>query len=112
MTRFAAGVLVGLLLAGPLPAQASATDCVVRGMVYGTTDAAEVELHVTAPDFCNLRIVRYERHITILSAGWRVEIDIPPTLRGWTRFYYLWGYGVAYLGTERVAVDYGPVEQG
>ena len=110
MSRLAGVLFLCLLLAAAAPAQASATDCVVRGMVYGTPDAAEVELHVTAPDFCNLRIVRYERHITILSAGWRVEIDIPPTLRGWTRFYYLWGYGVAYLGPERVAVDYGPIE--
>lgn len=107
-----AAVLLCLLLAGLLLAQASPAECVVRGMVYGADDATQVEMQITAPDFCNLRIVRYERRITILSAGWRVELDIPPTLRGWTRFYYLWGYGVAYLGTERIAVEYGPVEHG
>lgn len=112
MVRFAAGVLLWLILSTVSLAQASATDCIVRGMVYGTTDAAEVELQATAPEFCNLRIVRYERHIIILSGAWRVELDIPPTLRGWTRFYYLWGYGVAYVGTERIAVEYGPIEQG
>ena len=103
--------LLALWLVGtPPPITASATDCVVRGMVYGADDVAEVELQVAAPEFCNLRIVRYERHLVILSGSWRVELDIPPTLRGWTRFYYLWGYGVAYLGVERVAVDYGPIE--
>lgn len=104
------GLLLTLWLAGAMPI--SATDCVVRGMVYGTDEAAEVELIVTAPDFCNLRILRFERHITILSGAWRVELDIPPTLRGWTRFYYLWGYGVAYLGTQSIAVEYGPIEHG
>lgn len=104
------GLLLALWLAGALPV--SATECVVRGMVYGSPDAAEVEIQITAPDFCNLRIVRYERHITILSGTWRVELDLPPTLRGWMRFYYLWGYGVAYLGAQSIAVEYGPMEQG
>lgn len=106
------GVFIWMLLVMTPTVHASITDCVVRGMVYGSDDMAEVDAQLAAPDFCQLRIMRYERHLTILSRTWRVELVIPPDLRGWTRFYYLWGYGVAYLGTTAIAVEYGPAEQG
>ncbi len=89
-----------------------ANDCSVRGMVYGSAEVTEVDARVGAPEFCQIAIDRYERRLVMQNPHWRVEVAIPENLKGWVRFYYLWGHGIAYFGSQSIPVDAHPVVRG
>lgn len=107
---WAMAVWASLFLLWSVPAWAN--DCSVRGLVYGSAEVAEVDARVMAPDFCHIATDRFERRIVMQNEHWRVEVVIPAELKGWVRFYYLWGYGLAYFGSQPIPVEAHPIVRG
>ena len=95
-----------------LPGNTLAThgSCQVIGLVYGAADVTQVDAVLRDDELCQIRVKRFERHLTFASPKWRVEVDIPADLTGWVRFRYPWGHADAYFGTTAVPVTAGPQE--
>ena len=86
--------------------------CQIIGMVYGSTDVAQVDAILRDDEICLIKVQRFERHLVFTTLKWRVEVDIPKDVKGWVRFRYPWGHADAYFGIQAVPVLASPQELG